>query len=129
VAAVHWASRNAAYRHVAGCRQLDLITANASSVGISGCPIRPSSRWDRGIGKKLCNAALQRAGDAGFQTLILWSMEFNARADRFFTGLGFIREDVTMSAERPFESLRGRRYRREVERLDEVQSDSVHASP
>jgi ribosomal protein S18 acetylase RimI-like enzyme len=168
VEAVHWASRNAAYRHVAGWPPVrpdrgerverwfqwlsdpDIVSlvAEFEGVVVGFCTLRACREgdldsilaaemptlyvhpdfWERGIGKRLCNAALQRAADAGFDTLIVWSMEFNTRADRFYVGLGFVREDVTMAADWPFESLRGRRYRRDIERLDRVVSDSAHAS-
>jgi ribosomal protein S18 acetylase RimI-like enzyme len=66
--------------------------------------------WHRGLGRSLCAAALERATAAGFESLALWSVESNTRADEFYREFGFVR-DVTKIMEWSFEPLVVRRYR------------------
>jgi ribosomal protein S18 acetylase RimI-like enzyme len=46
--------------------------------------------WDEGIGRQLMTAALGRLGEAGFGQVILWVLDSNARARRFYEAGGWI---------------------------------------
>jgi ribosomal protein S18 acetylase RimI-like enzyme len=45
--------------------------------------------WDEGIGRQLMAAALDRLGEAGFDRVILWVLDSNARARRFYEAGGW----------------------------------------
>jgi ribosomal protein S18 acetylase RimI-like enzyme len=45
--------------------------------------------WDAGIGRQLMAAALDRLGEAGFDQVILWVLDTNARARRFYEAGGW----------------------------------------
>ena len=45
--------------------------------------------WDGGIGRQLMAAALDRLGEAGFDQVILWVLDSNARARRFYEAGGW----------------------------------------
>lgn len=54
--------------------------------------------WRKGLGRALCKAAVARACDRGFRDLVLWVLEENHRARRFYEQLGFIRDgDVSLT--------------------------------
>ena len=46
--------------------------------------------WDEGIGRQLMAAALDRVGEAGFDQVILWVLDSNARARRFYEAGGWL---------------------------------------
>ena len=58
--------------------------------------------WDEGIGRQLMAAALGRLGEAGFDQVILWVLDSNARARRFMRraagSLTGLRSGMTVSA-------------------------------
>lgn len=45
--------------------------------------------WDEGIGRQLMAAALSRLGEAGFGQVILWVLDSNVRARRFYEAGGW----------------------------------------
>lgn len=45
--------------------------------------------WDEGIGRQLMAAALGRLGEAGFGQVILWVLDSNVRARRFYEAGGW----------------------------------------
>lgn len=45
--------------------------------------------WRRGIGKQLCEAALQQLKTNGFKEAIVWVLESNVDARDFYVALGF----------------------------------------
>ena len=45
--------------------------------------------WDEGIGRQLMEAALGHLGEAGFDRVILWVLDSNARARRFYEAGGW----------------------------------------
>lgn len=47
-------------------------------------------RWGQGIGRQLAAAARQRLTAQGFNQAILWMLEGNARADRFYRNDGWL---------------------------------------
>jgi len=46
--------------------------------------------WGEGIGRELMAAALGRLGEAGFDPVILWVLDSNARARRFYEAGGWL---------------------------------------
>ncbi|MEQ1856096.1 MAG: GNAT family N-acetyltransferase [Longimicrobiales bacterium] len=154
VEAVHWASRNAAYQHVAGWppehpglpERIDLwrqwlshpgitcMVAESDGVIVGLCTLRACTdedldrsriaemptlyvhpdAWSRGIGTRLCAAACERARAAGYEALVLWSIDSNTRSERFYTHFGFTREPVTKVVDWPHDTLTARRYRIEL---------------
>ena len=46
--------------------------------------------WDEGIGRQLMAAALDRLGEAAFDQVILWVLDSNARARRFYEAGGWL---------------------------------------
>jgi GNAT superfamily N-acetyltransferase len=46
--------------------------------------------WDEGIGRQLMKAALDRLGEAGFDQVILWMLDSNARERRFYEASGWL---------------------------------------
>jgi GNAT superfamily N-acetyltransferase len=50
--------------------------------------VRPD-HWRRGVGKLLCESALDGARAQGWATLTLWILKGNERAGRFYEVLGF----------------------------------------
>ena len=46
--------------------------------------------WDEGIGRQLMAAALGRLGGAGFDQVILWVLDSNARTRRFYEAGGWL---------------------------------------
>ena len=46
--------------------------------------------WDQGIGRQLMAAALACLGEAGFDQVILWVLDSNARARRFYEAGGWL---------------------------------------
>jgi ribosomal protein S18 acetylase RimI-like enzyme len=46
--------------------------------------------WDEGTGRQLMAAALDRLGEAGFDQVILWVLDSNARARRFYEAGGWL---------------------------------------
>ncbi len=151
VEAIHWASRNAAYKHVAGwppqrpdrAERVELwakwltdpaiisLVAELDGAAVGICTVRATTDedldaatvaelptlyvhpdvWHRGLGRSLCTAGLRRAKERGFETLILWSIETNTRADAFYTRFGFARDAVTKVVDWPHDLLIARRYR------------------
>jgi ribosomal protein S18 acetylase RimI-like enzyme len=77
------------------------------------------SHWRRGHGSALCNSALTKARDLGFEELTLWVVDLNVGARRFYTAYGFAEdgrttvdegasEQITVTARRFRISLDGR---------------------
>jgi ribosomal protein S18 acetylase RimI-like enzyme len=46
--------------------------------------------WDKGIDRELMAAALDRLGEAGFDRVILWVLDSNVRARRFYEAGGWL---------------------------------------
>lgn len=46
--------------------------------------------WDQGIGRQLMTTALACLGEAGFDQVILWVLDSNARARRFYEAGGWL---------------------------------------
>lgn len=73
------------------------------------------SEWRRGTGRRLGGRALVEARARGFAEVMLWVLETNARARRFYESLGFRPDGASkVFLERPYGSWRELRYRRAV---------------
>lgn len=46
--------------------------------------------WQRGLGKKLCDAALMQLAKEGFLKVIVWVLKENFQARRFYEAIGFM---------------------------------------
>jgi ribosomal protein S18 acetylase RimI-like enzyme len=69
------------------CRDSD---ADPQGVGeINSIYVDPAF-WDTGVGRALCQEAIQRLVATGFGELSLWVLATNARARRFYEGAGFL---------------------------------------
>jgi ribosomal protein S18 acetylase RimI-like enzyme len=55
------------------------------------------ARFGRGIGKALCDRALEDLRDRGFRTATLWVLETNERARRFYERQGWSADGLTTS--------------------------------
>ena len=74
--------------------------------------VRPSE-WRRGTGRRLGERALAEARGRGFEEVVLWVLETNARARSFYESLGFRPDgDSKVFLERRDASWRELRYRR-----------------
>lgn len=84
--------------------------ANEASAEMPTLYVRPDF-WHRGLGRVLCNAALQRARERGFRELTLWVLEMNGRARDFYRKVGFAADGATKVDELTSERLLALRYR------------------
>ena len=67
--------------------------------------------WGRGHGRVLCQDALRRAREGGFEVLTLWVLEMNTRARRFYSAFGFTLDAASKTVEGTSEGLIALRYR------------------
>ncbi len=95
--------------------------AGAASTGAAGpCGEIASfyvlpSEWRRGTGRRLGERAVAEARTRGFSEVLVWVLETNARARRFYETLGFRPDgESKVFLERPYASWRELRYRRAV---------------
>jgi ribosomal protein S18 acetylase RimI-like enzyme len=52
--------------------------------------------WGMGLGRSLCERALERLTEDGFERVSLWVFENNPRARRFYEGAGFEAEPASV---------------------------------
>lgn len=69
-------------------------------------------RWDRGHGRALIGSAVRGLRDGGFYEAILWVLETNGRARRFYEIAGWVTDGGTKIDMRGDVELREVRYRR-----------------
>jgi ribosomal protein S18 acetylase RimI-like enzyme len=70
--------------------------------------------WDEGIGRQLMAAALHRLGEAGFDQVILWVLDSNARARRFYEAGGWRADGAAKRDDSFGVSITEVRYRRSL---------------
>jgi RimJ/RimL family protein N-acetyltransferase len=71
--------------------------------------------WRKGYGVELCRALEARALDMGFQELVLWVLEVNSAARRFYAAVGFVHDGVTKMDDGPIPApLLALRYRKKL---------------
>ena len=68
--------------------------------------------WDKGIGKQLMTAAFGRLGEAGFDQAILWVLDSNVRARRFYEAGGWLADEAGKRDESDGFPMTEVRYRR-----------------
>jgi ribosomal protein S18 acetylase RimI-like enzyme len=68
--------------------------------------------WDKGIGRQLMAAALGRLGEAGFDQVILWVLDSNVRARRFYEAGGWLADGVAKRDDSLGVPMTEMRYRR-----------------
>lgn len=72
--------------------------------------VHPDS-WSQGVGRRLCEEALERARAQGFEELTLWVLKLNARARAFYEEFGFEPDGTNKVDEATSEGLVAHRYR------------------
>jgi ribosomal protein S18 acetylase RimI-like enzyme len=70
--------------------------------------------WDEGIGRQLMAAALGRLGEAGFDQVILWVLDSNARARRFYEAGGWLADGAEKRDDSSGVPMTEVRYRRSL---------------
>jgi ribosomal protein S18 acetylase RimI-like enzyme len=70
--------------------------------------------WDGGIGRQLMTAALGRLGEAGFGQAILWVLDSNARARRFYEAGGWLADGAAKQDDSFGVPMTEVRYRRSL---------------
>ncbi len=68
--------------------------ADNSQGEISAIYLHPDY-WRKGLGAKLCAAALNELSKLGYKEVLLWVLEDNSQARRFYENLGFELEGKT----------------------------------
>ena len=72
------------------------------------------AHWRKGAGTVLMNAGLRRLADAGFRQAILWVLESNVRARRFYEACGWRSDDSVKTDDSLGFPLVEIRYRRMI---------------
>jgi ribosomal protein S18 acetylase RimI-like enzyme len=67
--------------------------------------------WDRGYGRDLFDSAVRGLTDADFSAAILWVLETNTRARRFYEAAGWVADGANKTEQRGDVELREVRYR------------------
>ena len=76
--------------------------------------VKPS-HWGRGVGRALFERVLEEARESGLDEVVLWVLESNSQARRFYQSLGFVPEGKTRTFhERGGERVQELLYRRSV---------------
>jgi len=70
--------------------------------------------WDEGIGRQLMAAALDRLGEARFDQVILWVLDSNVRARRFYEAGGWLADGGAKRDDSFGVSMTEVRYRRSL---------------
>lgn len=70
--------------------------------------------WNSGVGRALITDAVERLSAAGYEEAILWVLEGNERAERFYRAAGWSPDGALKSAEIGGKSVRELRYRRDL---------------
>lgn len=73
---------------VVGGHSQDAFRAGSGQGEIYACYVRPEW-WDRGVGRLLVTHAVSALAEAGLGDIILWVLEGNHRARRFYEACGF----------------------------------------
>ncbi|WP_328474977.1 GNAT family N-acetyltransferase [Actinoplanes sp. NBC_00393] len=71
--------------------------------------------WGRGAGRLLMDAGLRRLADAGYRQVILWVLEANHRARRFYEAAGWRTDGASKTDDARGVPLTAIRYRRSLD--------------
>jgi GNAT superfamily N-acetyltransferase len=85
--------------------------------------------WDTGIGRQLMAAALDRLGKAGFDQVILWVLDSNTRARRFYEAGGWRPDEAAKQDDSFGVPMTEVRYRRSLPLPQIATSSSIDDSP
>lgn len=66
--------------------------------------------WRLGYGRRLCQETLRRAEARGFSSVVLWVVDVNERARRFYESLGFSFDGTSRPVEESRAPLTAHRY-------------------
>lgn len=78
------------------CASRDADTNQKTCGEISAIYLNPDV-WHQGLGKQLCQKAFVELKKIGFNEVILWVLEANTQAKRFYESMGFIATGDTKS--------------------------------
>jgi len=98
----------AGFCHICAARDDDLQPHTIAE--ITAIYVDPAA-WRRGYGRTLCEAATAEVRRRGFATVVLWVLERNAEARKFYHALGFIADGHAKDDE---EGVREVRYRKQL---------------
>lgn len=73
--------------------------------------------WGSGVGRALITDAVERLSAAGYEEAILWVLEGNERAERFYRAAGWRSDGALKHAEIGGTQVRELRYRRDLPAL------------
>jgi ribosomal protein S18 acetylase RimI-like enzyme len=68
-------------------------------------------RWDQGIGRRLMTASLATLTEAGYESVVLWVLDSNVRAIRFYEATGWHADGAVKYDELGGAPIRELRYR------------------
>lgn len=110
--------------------EIDVVVGRVDGGVVGFCALRPGAdadlgpevgeiatlyvhpdHWSRGFGRELFRASLTRAAERGFTSMVLWVVDVNERAWRFYRRLGFAPDGGEKITEYSIEPLLARRYR------------------
>lgn len=76
------------------CAARDLVFAASLTGEISALYLYPCV-WRQGLGTKLCSAAISELKNKGFSEVILWVLNSNQQARKFYSSMGFVENGQT----------------------------------
>jgi len=76
------------------CRDEDKLDA-----GEIGAIYLIAEHWDKGYGKQMLEFALSELSKAGYEEIVIWVLEANKRARRFYEKHGFVQDGTTKELE------------------------------
>ncbi|MCL2427110.1 MAG: GNAT family N-acetyltransferase [Oscillospiraceae bacterium] len=76
------------------CRDEDKLDA-----GEIGAIYLIAEHWDKGYGKQMLEFALSELSKAGYEEIVIWVLEANKRARRFYEKHGFVQDGTTKKLE------------------------------
>jgi GNAT superfamily N-acetyltransferase len=85
---------------------------NPGEVGEVAAIYLTDAVWDKGYGRQLMTASLERLARLGYEQATLWVLDTNARARRFYEKAGFQPDGAVQTDDRGTFQLREVRYRR-----------------
>jgi ribosomal protein S18 acetylase RimI-like enzyme len=97
---------------VSPCRDTD---ADPQLVGEIQAVYLLPEYWGRGVGRLLMEAGMRRLADAGYREIILWVLETNGRARRFYEAGGWHADGLTKTDDSRGFPLVEVRYRHTVD--------------
>ncbi|GMV07986.1 MAG: N-acetyltransferase [Gemmatimonadota bacterium] len=126
-------ARTARWRSWLADPEIDVVVGRVGGVVVGFCALRPCpdpdldgnvgeiatlyvhpDHWSHGYGTDLCLASVGRGVERGFDAIVLWVVDVNERARRFYRYLGFAPDGARKLTEHSAEPLAARRYRMQL---------------